>query len=164
MEEGALDENGDPITKAKAQEYYDLYFEAYNGVKGFIKDQKKYAHKHEMIYTLIGRKRRLPEINGKDYKTVSYLERLSVNSCIQGSGADLMMVVQPLIENDKRLKELGVSMRLQVHDELVFVCPKTSVEEAIPIIKNYMEHPLPQPLNIPLRVDSDYGATYAEAK
>jgi len=27
-----------------------------------------------------------------------------------------------------------------------------------------MEHPLPKPLKLPLRVDSDWGYTYAEAK
>lgn len=162
--EGALDENGDPITKEKAQEYYDKYFEAYEGVADFIKTQKKFAHRYEMVYTIIGRKRRLPDINGKDFKTVAYLERLSVNACIQGSGADIMMMCQPKIDANERLKELGCTMRLQVHDELIFVCPDENVEEAIGIIKELMEHPLPKPLNIPLRVDSDFGKSYAEAK
>jgi DNA polymerase I-like protein with 3'-5' exonuclease and polymerase domains len=48
--------------------------------------------------------------------------------------------------------------------ELVFVCPRQHIEEATAIIKEYMEHPLPKPLNIPLRVDSDWGMSYAEAK
>jgi DNA polymerase-1 len=163
-EEDAVDENGDPITKAKAQEYYDMYFEAYKGVKSFIGDQKRYAHKHELIYTLIARKRRLPGINGKDYKTVSYLERLSVNGCIQGSGADIMMMCQPVIEFCDELAKLGCTMRLQVHDELVFNCPDKNIDKAIAIIKNFMEHPLPKELNVPLRADADSGKSYAEAK
>ena len=82
--EDAVDENGDPITKEKAQEYYDRYFEAYAGVAEFIKNQKKFAHRHEQVFSLIGRKRRLPDINSNDYKIVGYQERLSVNSAIQG--------------------------------------------------------------------------------
>lgn len=160
----AVDENGDPVTKEKAQEYYDKYFETYAGVAEFIKNQKKFAHRHGMVFSLIGRKRRLPDINSNDYKLVGYQERLSVNSCIQGSGGDIMMMCQPKIDNNKRLKELGCTMRLQVHDELVFVCPEKNAEEAIAIIKDLMENPLPKPLNIPLRVDSDTGKSYAEAK
>lgn len=117
--EDAVDENGDPITKEKAQEYYDRYFEAYAGVAEFIKNQKKFAHRHEQVFSLIGRKRRLPEINSNDYKIVGYQERLSVNSAIQGSGGDIMMLCQPKIDNDTRLQELGCSMRLQVHDRLI---------------------------------------------
>jgi DNA polymerase-1 len=76
-EQDALDENVEPITKEKAQEYYDMYFEAYAGVAEFIKNQKKFAHRHEMVYTLIGRKRRLPDINSGDPKMVGYQERLA---------------------------------------------------------------------------------------
>lgn len=82
--EGAVDENGEPITKEKAQEYYDKYFEAYSGVANFIKEQKKFAHKHGCVYTILGRKRRLHNINGKDFREVAYEERLAVNSAIQG--------------------------------------------------------------------------------
>ena len=116
-DQDAVDENGDPVTKEKAQEYYDRYFEAYAGVAEFIKNQKKFAHRHEQVFTVIGRKRRLPDINSNDYKIVGYQERLSVNSCIQGSGGDIMMVCQPKIDNDPRLKELGCRMILQVHDK-----------------------------------------------
>lgn len=162
--EDAVDENGDPITEEKAKEYYDKYFEAYAGVSEFIKTQKRFAHKYEYVNTVLGRKRRLPDINSVDRKLIGKQERLSVNSCIQGSGGDIMMMCQPKLDNHPRLLEMGCTMRLQVHDELVFVCPKEHLEEATAIIKEIMEHPLPKPLNIPLRVDYDYGASYAEAK
>lgn len=117
-EEEAKDENGNLITKEKAQEYYDKYFEAYSGVAEFIKNQRKFAHKHEVVFTVIGRKRRLEGINSNDYKMMGYYERLAINAPIQGSGGDIMMMCQPKIENDKRLKELGCTMRLQVHDKV----------------------------------------------
>lgn len=162
--EDAVDENGDPITLEKATEYYDMYFTTYKGVAEFIRNQKRYAHKHGLVYTLIGRKRRLHNINSSDFGTVAYEERLSVNSAIQGSGGDIMMMCQPAIERDEELKKLNCTMRLQVHDELVFNCPDENIEKAIPIIKSYMEHALPKELRIPLRVDSDFGKSYADAK
>lgn len=116
-DQDAVDENGDPVTKDKAQEYYDKYFEAYSGVAGFIRNQRKFAHRHEKVFTVIGRKRRLPDINSSNYKIVGYQERLSVNASIQGSAGDLMMLCQPKIDNHPRLKELGCRMVLQVHDK-----------------------------------------------
>lgn len=163
-DEDATDENGDPVTLEKAGEYYDKYFEAYSGVAEFIRNQKKIAHKYGEVYTLIGRKRRLPDINSSNYATVAYEERLSVNAPIQGSGADIMMCVQPVVEANKRLKELGCTMRLQVHDELVLNCPDEHIEEATEIVKSIMEHPFKKPLNIPLRADADAGKSYASAK
>ena len=162
--ENAVDEEGNPITKEKAQEYYDLYFEAYAGVAEFIRNQKKRGHKFECVYTILGRKRRLPSINSSNYKEVAYQERLTVNAPVQGTGGDIMMMCQPKIDKDKRLKELNCRMVLQVHDELVFVCPDEHLEEARAIITKYMENALPKPLLVPLGVDSDTGKSYAEAK
>jgi DNA polymerase-1 len=163
-EQDATDENGDPITEEKAQEYYDKYFKAYEGVAEFIKNQKKFAHRNELVYSLIGRKRRLKNINGHDYKMTAYEERLAVNSAIQGSGGDIMMVVQPKIDEDADLIRMNCRMILQVHDELVFVCPRKYIQECARIICDYMAHPLPKPLNIPLKAEWDWGETYANAK
>lgn len=162
--EDATDEDGNPITKEKASMYYDMYFESYSGVKDFMANQKRLAHKKEAVFTVLGRKRRLHDINSSNFAIASYQERLAVNSCIQGSAGDIMMVCQPNIDNNERLKELGVTMRLQVHDELVFNCPKKHLDEAMEIIQGLMEHPFSQELNIPLHVDGDYGYSYAEAK
>ncbi|MBO8161074.1 MAG: hypothetical protein H0Z24_05510 [Thermosipho sp. (in: Bacteria)] len=102
-----------------AQIYYDKYFETYSGVARFIKNQKRFAHRHGYVYTLVGRKRRLPNINSQNYKQVAYEERLSVNAPIQGSAGDIMMNAQIRIEVDERLKELRAKMLIQVHDKLI---------------------------------------------
>lgn len=160
----ATDEHGNPITKEKAQEYYDKYFETYSGVAQFIQNQKKFAHKNGYVLTICGRKRRLPAINSGDYKMEAYCERLSTNAPIQGSTADLMMLLQPKLEEHPKLKEYGCTMRMQIYDEIVFICKKKYVNEAIEIIKELAENPFPKPLNVPLKFEMDYGKTYAEAK
>lgn len=99
-----------------AQIYIDKYFSTYSGVANFIKNQKKYAHKHGYVYTLLRRKRRLPSINSNNYKEVAYCERLAVNSAVQGSAADLTMSAQIRIFNDPWFKEHGVNMIIQIHD------------------------------------------------
>lgn len=162
----------------------DLYFNGFPGIAKFMKHQKKFAHRHEYVLTLLGRKRRLPDINGDDYKTVSYLERLSINACIQGSGADIMINAQNKIEGTRpvevsnkyleeqgldtkfiasdRLKELDCEMLVQIHDELLFQCPEENCEEAMQIIRDCMINPFGEnvKLNVPLEVGMGHGHSY----
>lgn len=149
-----------------AQIYIDKYFTSYSGVASFIKKQKKFAHRHGYVWTLLKRKRRLPDINSHDYKRSSYSERLSVNSCIQGSAADITNSAQLRIFADKRLKELNSYMILQVHDEIVFEADEENVQETIEIAQRYMSHPFGDnvELNLEMKSEADFGDSYAEAK
>lgn len=150
-----------------AQAYIDMYFKAYAGVAEFIKNQKKFAHRKEYVYTIVGRKRRLPDINGRDYKMVAYEERLAVNAPIQGSAGDVTMNAQIRIDEDPDLESYyRCRMLIQVHDELVFECPEENIEEVIPIITHYMQNPFGDnvKLNVPLIAEAGYGNTYEEAK
>lgn len=149
-----------------AQIYIDKYFDSYSGVADFMKQQKRFAHKHKYVLTLLQRKRRLPDINSHDYKLSAYCERLSVNSCIQGSAADITSSAQNIVDRDPWYKEHGVLMLLQVHDELVFECPEKYVDECIRRTKEYMEHPFGPKveLNLKMRADFDSGNSYQEAK
>ena len=149
-----------------AQIYIDKYFSTYSGVANFIKNQKRYAHKHGFVYTLLRRKRRLPDIRSNDFKQVAYCERLAVNSAVQGSAADITGSAQNLVDKDTWYEEHGALMILQVHDELVFECPEKYVEECIAKTKAYMEHPFGPKveLNLAMRADFDSGDSYQEAK
>ena len=149
-----------------AQIYIDKYFETYSGVAKFIRNQKRFAHKYGFVYTLLKRKRRLPDINSSDFKAQAYCERLSVNSAVQGSAADLTMSAQNRVSSDPWFEDNGVYMLLQVHDELVFECPEELVEECIAKVQHYMSHPFGDnvSLNLPLRADADFGDSYQEAK
>lgn len=150
-----------------AQKFIDKYFESYYGVAKFIQNQKKFAHRNGYVYTILGRKRRLPDINSLDGKLSSYSERLSVNSAIQGTAGDITINAQLRVSKESRLKEMYCKMLIQVHDELVFECPEEYVEEAIKIIKYDMEHPFgdsPERCVKYLRADWGVDDNYQGAK
>lgn len=152
---------------AVAQAFIDRYFESYSGVAKFIQSQKKFAHRNGYVYTILGRKRRLPDINSNDFRQASYSERLSVNSAIQGTAGDITINAQIRVAKEEQLKQWLCKMLIQVHDELVFECPEEYVEKAIEIIKYDMEHPFgdePDKRVKYLRADSDFGDSYQEAK
>lgn len=175
--------------KEVAQKYFDMYFTGFKGIADFMKSQKKFAHRHGYINTLVGRKRRLPNIHSSNFGEVAYCERLSINACIQGSGADIMINAQNRIEGtnpcnvtkhfleeqydktgkvikpfvaSERLKELGCEMLVQIHDELLFSCPKDNCEEAIQIIRDCMIYPFGGDvhLNLPLEIGSGHSLSY----
>lgn len=64
--------------------------------------------------------------------------RQCVNSRIQGSAADQTKIAMILVHNNKRLKELGFRLLLQVHDELIGECPKENVKECTKLFSDLM--------------------------
>ena len=152
--------------KEVAQKFIDNYFESYSGVARFISNQKKFAHKNGFVRTVLGRKRRLPDINSRDMGKSSYCERLSVNSAIQGTAGDITISAQLRIASEEALKEMLCYMLIQIHDEVVLECPEEHLEEAIKIIKHDMEYPFgDSSRNIEfLRADYDFGDSYQSAK
>lgn len=149
-----------------AQVYIDKYFDTYRGVAQFIKNQHRFASKYGFVWTVLKRKRRLPDINSYDKKMRSYCERLSVNAPIQGSAADITSSTQRRIDNDEWFVDHGCLMLLQVHDEVVFECPPQFVDEAIKKIKHYFKYPFGDDVEFVPTLDSeaDSGWSYAEAK
>lgn len=165
--------NGEDV----AQIYMDKYLKSYSGVAEFIKHQHRFAHKHGYVYTLLKRKRRLPDINSSDYGLRAYNERLSVNSPVQGSAADLMMSIQNEIDGDtcypddyegNWFEDHECFMLLQIHDEVCCECPEEYVEEARKRIEWYFSHPFGAKsdscLNLQFKGESDSGDNYFEAK
>lgn len=149
-----------------AQVYIDKYFKSYSGVADFMKKQRRFAHKYGFVYTILKRKRRLPDINSHDMRKMSYCERLAVNSAIQGTAADLTMNAQNRMMSDPWFNEHRAYMMVQVHDEVVYECPEEYTEECMERIKKYMAHPFGDnvELNLEMKADADVGDSYAEAK
>ncbi len=87
-------------------------------------------------------------------------ERTAVNTVIQGSAADIIKLA--MLHIHRRLKSEGLEskMILQVHDELVFDCPEVELETLTNLVRDEMQSALL--LHVPLQVDINTGATWAE--
>jgi DNA polymerase-1 len=68
-----------------------------------------------------------------------------------------------MIQNDDRLRaeNFQAKMILQVHDELVFDCPKEEKRELEALVRWEMENAFA--LDVPLKVDLGWGAHWGEA-
>jgi DNA polymerase I-like protein with 3'-5' exonuclease and polymerase domains len=116
------------------------------------------------ITTLLGGKRRLPELYSRDWGLRSYAERQAVNSKIQGSAADLMKLA--MVRTFAGLREIpGAQMNLTVHDELVLSAPTRYAERAAEILHDGMTGEGIQKLvKVPLKADVQIGDRWGELK
>jgi DNA polymerase-1 len=111
---------------------------------------------------LFNRKRVIEELNNKNFLIRSSGERMAMNTPIQGTAADILKMA--MIELQKRIdkENLNSKMLVQVHDELVFDVPENEVEIMKELIRDVMENIYK--LDVPLKVDIEYGRTWYEAK
>ncbi|MFQ5608749.1 MAG: DNA polymerase I, partial [Woeseiaceae bacterium] len=62
------------ITRGEAQEYVDLYFDRYPGVKAYMDDIRERARDKGYVETVFGRRLYLPEINARNANRRQYAE------------------------------------------------------------------------------------------
>ena len=111
------------------------------------------------VKTILGRKRRLPEIYSRDWKVSAYAERQAVNTVIQGSAADINKLA---MVRTHRLLPDDMQLILTVHDELVVVCPTKKADEGVRLLTEAMEGI--DLLRVPLRADIHAVDRWSEAK
>ena len=106
----------------------------------------------------MNRRRYIPELNSKNPNIRSFGERVATNSPIQGTAADLIKLA--MIACHDGLKDEGVKMIIQVHDELVFKVPKEKIKDTARKVKKLMEGVIE--LEVPLKVDIEAGANWLD--
>ncbi len=149
------------ISKKVAQAYLDNYYERYKGVKDFKEKIVSQAVQNGYVATLLKRRRYLPNINSENGNLRGEAERAAINTPIQGTAADLIKMAMINIADRLKREDLKTKMLLQVHDELVFEVPKGELPVTSKIIKDEMEGVYR--LNIPLKVDINWGTNWGEA-
>jgi DNA polymerase-1 len=150
------------ISFGKARKYIDEYFSKYNGVKLWMKQIIEQASKSGYVYTITGRMRYIPELHSTNSQVRNYGERMSLNTPIQGSSADIIKIAMVNIYNEFKLKNYKSLMLLQIHDDLLFEVPYEEIENIISVIKDKMENAVV--LNVPLSVDIKTGSSWGEMK
>jgi DNA polymerase-1 len=115
-------------------------------------------------FTIMGRRRNIPEILSHRRDERAEGERRAVNTQIQGSAADVCRMAQILIDISGIDERLGCIPKMQVHDELCIQAPKMHVKEAMAELVDWMEHPFPIDLPVPLAVSAGHGRSWLDAK
>jgi DNA polymerase-1 len=148
------------IPRKDADAFITAYFGTYSGIRRFIDETVAAAEKTGEVRTLAGRARPLPDINSRNRTVKAGVERVAVNTPIQGSGADI--VKKAMLAVDRRLRAEGLAARiiLQVHDELILECPEDEVDRVRGLVMEEMSTVVA--LSVPLRVSVEIGERWGD--
>jgi len=149
------------IERQAAQEYVDLYFKRYPGVKDFMDTICEQGRRDKYVDTLFGRRIYLTDIDHSNQGRRAGAERTAINAPMQGTAADI--IKQAMIAVDRWIQDErpAVRMIMQVHDELVFEVAEETAEAAGERIRKEMEAAVK--LRVPLAVDVGIGKNWEEA-
>lgn len=174
--------------KVEAERMIQKWYCAYPEVKRWQEEvvEGAKAHKEPYVVTLRGRQRRIgdlhlyssPSVGRTGVKDMlsdaqwtkrrlgSAAYRQAINAPVQGGSADVVVEAMLKAHASPELRDLGFSMVLQVHDELVFEGPGETAGKALAVVKQIMEHPFMDgsELAVPLPVDAQITRTWGDAK
>lgn len=150
---------GTGISRQRAMDFIDRYFEIHSSIKDFLDKTKELASTKGYVETWFGRRRYFPEINSNMQQVRAAAERAAVNHPIQGTAADLMKLAMIVIHQDLPNVCPSARMILQVHDELVFEVPETDLGRVADFVKTSMEgiYKLRAPVETHLKVGKNWG-------
>ncbi|MEM9688638.1 MAG: DNA polymerase I [Pseudomonadota bacterium] len=149
------------VSRGEAQDYIDLYFDRYPGVKHYMDTIREKASEKGYVETVFGRRLYLPEINARNVQRRQYAERSAINAPMQGTAADIIKRAMIRVHDWLSSSDLGTRMIMQVHDELVFEVPDTEIDTVEARVCELMSSAAD--LTVPLKVDAGRGANWDEA-
>ncbi len=149
------------IGRLEAQDYINIYFARYPGVKAYMDKTREQAHEQGYVETIYGRRLYLPEINARNGQRRQYAERTAINAPMQGSAADIIKRAMIAVDKSLTESELNARVVMQVHDELVVEV----IEKQVTILDDLLRREMASAaeLKVPLVVDIGVGNNWDEA-
>jgi DNA polymerase-1 len=95
----------------------------------------------------------------------SRARRQAINTCIQGTAADIIKLAMLDASRDPELEALGARLVLQIHDELIVECVENKAGRAGERLAAIMSAVKPggQTLSVPLVCEWGSGTSWAQA-
>lgn len=149
------------IPRKVASQFVNDYFERQPGVRKYIDESLKTAREKKEVRTILGRRRRVLDLDSRNRGARGAAERVATNTPIQGSAADLIKLA--MLRVDALLRDAYPQARLllQVHDELLVEAPEDQAKAAARDVKDQMERVMP--LEVPIVAEAHVGADWDDA-
>ncbi|MCS6946142.1 MAG: DNA polymerase I, partial [Steroidobacteraceae bacterium] len=145
------------IGRPEAQQYMDIYFARYPGVRQYMERTRHLARDQGYVETVAGRRLYLPDIRSRDRNRQQYAERAAINAPMQGTAADIIKRAMIGVEAWCNRPGSGARLIMQVHDELVFEVDTDAVETTAAAVRQIMAAAGSE-LDVALKVDIGVGA------
>lgn len=150
------------IKRTEAKALIEQYFKQYAGLKSYMDSTVDFARTKGYVETMLGRRRKLRDINSRNGMLRSGAERIAINTPIQGTAADMIKLAMIKVFDAMQADQLKSKMILQVHDELVFDVYKPELDTLKMIVEEQMKNAIPD-LKVPIVVGMGVGNDWLEA-
>ena len=148
----------------KADQYIRNYFDSYPGVKSFMNRLRQDAINDGYVSTMLGRRRFIGDADSESRKAQQSAMREAINMPIQGSAADVMKLAMIEIYEEllcEKYKDKAFIL-LQIHDEFLFECEESIVDEFTADVVKIMEGVVK--LDVDMVASAETGDNMAEVK
>ncbi len=146
------------IPRRDADSFIEAYFRTYSRIREFIDATVAEAEARGAVRTLLGRERKVPDINNRNKAVRAGAQRVAVNTPIQGSAADIVKLAMLRVESRLRREQLAARIILQVHDELIIEAPQQETDAVRALLEEEMTAAVT--LDVPLRVSVEVGNSW----
>lgn len=165
--EGLLDLMADTFSKSGIRmpewmderwcgEFIETWFTLYPGIKQYLDDEESKARRYGIVWTAMGRVRRIPEVRSYHSYIQSAGVRQGCNHGIQGYSADIMKLAMGEVEDRLRLLEdygIEAAPLMTIYDELLIESPEDEGETVLALLGEVMNGVL---------VDKDTGKSHCK--
>ena len=146
----------------EASEILKAFFNAFPGVKDYMNESIEKARKKGYTETLLGRRRKIPELLSNNFNIRQAGERQAMNAPIQGLAADIFKIALVSIDQELQKESYKSALVLQVHDEVILEVANGEMRDIKKMVQKKMENAYE--LSVELKVDIATGKSWAEAK
>jgi DNA polymerase-1 len=149
------------IPRGAAQQYVDLYFARYPGVRQYMERTREQARNQGYVETVFGRRLFLPDIRSRNRQLQQGAERAAINAPMQGTAADIIKRAMITVDAWCSSAAIPTHLLMQVHDELVLEVRADGLEQARAAVVRLMSEAAS--LSVPLKVEAGSGNNWDEA-
>lgn len=130
-------------SEADAKQVIADWFNAYKGVKRWMKEMKKFVHANGYVMSMFGRKRRLYNIDSPKFYMMLEAERQAINAPIQGDSSDFGQLSTIVIRDMILRGQLPVDMQqvYSVHDSIGYYIRPKDIHGVVPIVTKVCANP-----------------------
>ena len=153
------------IPQKEAKEIIDTYMAKYPGMFSSLQTTVEEARQRGYVTTLMGRRRYVPDLNSRNANIRKAAERVTMNTPIQGTAADIIKYAMCSISQRLEEERLQSVMLLQVHDELLFETPLDEEAKLTKLVEECMVEAATKcgVHNVPVEVETGLGKNWLEA-
>lgn len=148
------------ISVGEAKRYIENFFTAHPKVREYMEKSVEIAKETGRVSTILGRTRKMTDINSSNYQIRSRAERATYNMPIQGTASDIIKLAMVKVFNELKDQKLDANLIMQVHDELIVDARAEDQEKVLKLVKDCMENAIK--LSVPLDTDGSIGYRWSE--